>query len=129
MVDANGNPVGDDADEAYFQITKGGLREVSVVMYPNNPAAEVMKLEYFDAEGHANPRVIEKALRDAGLSRKDATTASSILKKVLEQRDVEPETIEEAPQLGELEAVVEADAVLKALEERELLKALQKRIK
>ena len=129
MVDANGNPVGDDADEAYFQITKGGLREVSVVMYPNNPAAEVMKLEYFDAEGHANPRVIEKALRDAGLSRKDATTASSILKKVLEQRDVEPETIEEAPQLGELEAVVEADAVLKALEERELLKALSNRIK
>ena len=129
MVDADGNPVDDDADEAYFQITKGGLREVSVVMYPNNPAAEVMKLEYFDAEGHANPRVIEKVLREAGLSRKDATTASSILKKVLEQRDAKPVVTEEAPQLGELEAVVEADAVLKALEERELLKALSNRIK
>ena len=127
MVDADGNPSQDE--DAYFQITKGGLREVSVVMYPNNPAAEVMKLEYFDAEGHANPRVIEKALRDAGLSRKDATTASSILKKVLEQRDVEPETVEVAPQLGELEAVVEADTILKALEERELLKALSNRIK
>lgn len=127
MVDADGNPCQDE--DAYFQITKGGLREVSVVMYPNNPAAEVMKLEYFDAEGHANPRVIEKALRDAGLSRKDATTASSILKKVLEQRDVEQVTVEEAPQLGELEAVVEADAILKALEERELLKALSNRIK
>ena len=133
MVDENGNPLqlGIDSDEGYFQITKGGLREISVVMYPNNPAAEVMKLEYFDAEGHANPRIIEKALRDAGLSRKDATTASSILKKVLEQRDVEPEAITEvAPQQGELEAVVnEADAILQALKERELLKALSNRIK
>lgn len=133
MVDEAGNPLqmGIDADEGYFQITKGGLREISVVMYPNNPAAEVMKLEYFDADGHANPRIIEKALRDAGLSRKDATTASSILKKVLEQRDVEPEAIiEVAPQQGELEAVVnEADAILQALKERELLKALSNRIK
>jgi hypothetical protein len=133
MVDEAGNPLqlGIDSDEGYFQITKGGLREISVVMYPNNPAAEVMKLEYFDADGHANPRIIEKALRDAGLSRKDATTASSILKKVLEQRDVEPEVITEvAPQQGELEAVVnEADAILKALQERELLKALSNRIK
>jgi phage head maturation protease len=133
MVDEEGNPLqlGIDSDEGYFQITKGGLREISVVMYPNNPAAEVMKLEYFDSEGHANPRIIEKALRDAGLSRKDATTASSILKKVLEQRDVEPEVITEvAPQQGELEAVVnEADAILRALQERELLKALSNRIK
>ena len=128
MVDADGNPA--KGEEGFFQITKGGLREVSVVMYPNNPAAEVMKLEYFDAEGHANPRIIEKALRDAGLSRKDATTASSILKKVLEQRDAELETIEEAPQQGELEAVVnEADLILKALEERELSKLLSNRIK
>ena len=131
MVDEAGNPMDDDGDEGYFQITKGGLREISVVMYPNNPSAEVMRLEYFDADGHANPRIIEKALRDAGLSRKDATTASSILKKVLEQRDVEPEVITEvAPQQGELEAVVnEADAILKALQERELLKALSNRIK
>lgn len=128
MVDADGQP--SQEEDAFFQITKGGLREISVVMYPNNPAAEVMKLEYFDAEGHANPRVIEKALRDAGLSRKDATTASSILKKVLEMRDAEPTTVEVAPQQGELEAVVnEADAILKALEERALLKALSKRIK
>ena len=130
MVDAEGNPVDDDTDEGFFQITKGGLREISVVMYPNNPSAEVMNLEYFDDQGHANPRIIEKALRDAGLSRKDATTASSILKKVLEQRDAEPVTVEVAPQQGELEAVVkEADEILKALEQRELLKALSNRIK
>jgi len=68
-------------------------------------------------------------LRDAGLSRKDATTASSILKKVLEQREVEPEAIEVAPIQSEPEAVVnEADAILKVLQERELLKALSKRI-
>jgi len=131
MVDEAGNPMDDDGDEGYFQIIKGGLREISVVMYPNNPSAEVMRLEYFDKDGNANPRTIEKSLRDAGLSRKDATTASSILKKVLEQRDVEPEAITEvAPQQGELEAVVnEADAILKALQERELLKALSNRIK
>jgi len=28
---------GDYWEDGYFQITKGGLREVSVVMYPNNP--------------------------------------------------------------------------------------------
>ena len=129
MVDEDGMPT--DDEEGYFQIKKGGLREISVVMYPNNPEANINRLEYFNADGQANPRIIEKSLRDAGLSRKDATTASSILKKVLEQRDVEPEVIiEVAPQLGELEAVVnEADAILKALQERELLKALSNRIK
>ena len=132
MVDDEGNPLmsGADDSEAYFQITKGGLREISVVMHPNNPAAEVMKLECFDSEGHINPRTVEEALRDAGLSKKYATTATSIFKKILEQRDVVKETIKEAPTQGEPVAVVkEADAILKALEERELLKALSKRIK
>lgn len=130
MVDADGNPVDDDADEAYFQITKGGLREVSVVMYPNNPNAEIQKLECFDAEGHINPRIVEEALREAGLSKKYATTATSIFKKILEQRDVVKESIKEAPQQGEPAAVVtEADEILKALELREIEKALSKRIK
>jgi HK97 family phage prohead protease len=129
MVDADGNPT-DDTDEGYFQITKGGLREISVVMYPNNPAAEVMKLECFDAKGHLNPRVVEEALREAGLSKKGATTASSVFKKILELRDVTKEVIKEAPQSGEPKAVVnEADTILKALEERALLKALSNRIK
>lgn len=132
MVDEAGNPVAeDDMDgEEYFQITKGGLREVSVVMYPNNPAAEIQKLEYFTAEGAPNPRNIEKALRDAGLSRKDATTASSVLKKLLEQRDVVEQVVEEVPTQSEPESVVEeADEILKAIEERELLKQLSNRIK
>jgi HK97 family phage prohead protease len=50
MVDAEGNPC-EDYEEGYFQITKGGLREVSVVMYPNNPQAEVSRLEYFRPDG------------------------------------------------------------------------------
>ena len=132
MVDAEGNELmsGDDSDEAYFQITKGGLREISVVMYPNNPAAEVMKLECFDAKGHLNPRVVEEALREAGLSKKGATTASSVFKKILELRDATKEIVKEAPQSGEPKAVVnEADTILKALEERALLKALSNRIK
>jgi HK97 family phage prohead protease len=132
LVDKDGNPLvsGDDMDEGYFQITKGGLREVSVVMYPNNPAAEVTKLECFDAEGHLNPRVVEEALRDAGLSKKGATTASSVFKKILESRDAVKEIVKETPQPSDLEAVVnEADTILKALEQRALLKALSNRIK
>ena len=129
MVDAEGNAMDEEDEEGYFQITKGGLREISVVMYPNNPEANINKLECFDAEGHLNPRSLEKLLREAGVSRKDATTASSIFKKVLEMRDAsKPDEV--APTQSEPEAVVEeADAILKALEERELLKALSKRIK
>ena len=130
-VDAEGNPMADDDidDEAYFQITKGGLKEISVVMYPNNPEASIQKLECFDAEGHVNPRILEKLLREAGVDKKDATTASSIFKKVLEQRDA-TKKIEVAPSQSDSGAVVEeADAILKALEERELVKALSKRIK
>ena len=131
FVDANGDPTDDDDDEeSFFQITKGGLREVSVVMYPNNPNAEIQKLECFDAEGHLNPRLVEEALREAGLSKKGATTASSVFKKILELRDATKKIIKETPQPSELEAVVnEADEILKALELSEIKKALSKRIK
>ena len=130
MVDADGNPVNDDdMDEAYFQITKGGLREVSVVMYPNNPNAEINKLEMFSPEGTLNIRSVEKTLREAGLTRKDATTASLVFKKALEQREAGHEPIESLPIQGEPDAVVnEADALLAAFEARELAKALEKRI-
>jgi HK97 family phage prohead protease len=129
-VDAEGNPVmmGDDDTESYFQITKGGLREVSVVMYPNNPNAEIHKLEAFDVEGNANPRIIEKLLREAGISRKDATTASSILKKLLALRDVKPEAKQEAPIARDADAVDQEAQLLRAFELRELEKALSKRI-
>ena len=131
-VDEAGTPLTAGQDEdGYFQITKGGFREVSVVMYPNNPNANIQKLEScFEEDGSLNPRVLEKQLREAGVTKKDATTASSIFKKVLEQRDA-TKKLEETPIQGEPVAVVteEADAILKALELRELAKALDKRLK
>lgn len=144
-VDAEGNMIndGDDDEESYFQISKGGLREVSVVMYPNNPQAEVMKLEAFDTEGNPNVRVIEKVLREAGLSRKDATTASSILKRIINEnrktkvsselvQTVKPETIndviQETPSSCDTDAVDMEAQLVQALEMRELAKALSKRI-
>jgi HK97 family phage prohead protease len=126
MVDADGEP--DQSDEAYFQITKGGLREVSVVMYPNNPEAGVQKLEFFRADGTADLKVLERALRDANLSKKDAVTAASIFKKVMEQREA-PAPIENAPQLSDSDVDVTESEILKALNEREILKTLNSRLK
>lgn len=120
----------DPYNDGYFQITKGGLREVSVVMYPNNPQAEVHKLEYFRADGSANLKNLEKALREAGISKKDAVTSASIFKKVLEQRDATQAPIENAPQQSESDVdVTEVADILKALELRELAKLLDKRLK
>jgi HK97 family phage prohead protease len=126
MVNADGEP--DQSDEGYFQITKGGLREVSVVMYPNNPMAEVQKLEYFRADGTADLKVLERALRDASLSKKDAVTAASIFKKVLELRDAS-KPIENAPQLSDSDVDVTEAEILKALSDREILKQLNTRLK
>ena len=122
MVNADGEP--DQSDEAYFQITKGGIREVSVVMYPNNPNAEIHKLEF----AGLTERKIEKVLRDAGFSRKDAATASSSLKEYI-KRDADVE-IEDSPTQRDADAVVnEAEEILRALQVRELSKEISKRIK
>ncbi len=128
MVDAEGNPC-EDYEEGYFQITKGGLREVSVVMYPNNPQAEVSRLEYFRPDGSADLKVLEQALREVGLSKKDAVAAASTFKKVLELRDVKPAPIEIAPILSESDAEATEAEILAALETRELLKILDTKIK
>lgn len=129
MVDEMGEPT-DDTEQGYFQITKGGLMEVSVVMHPNNEQAQISALECLQEDGNINPRNVEKLLREAGVSRKDATTASSIFKKIIEQREVVKKPIEEAPKQSESDAVVtEADNLLKEFEKWELLKALEKRIK
>ena len=127
MVNADGEP--DGSDEAYFQITKGGLREVSVVMYPNNPMAEVSKLEYFRADGSADLKVLEQALREVGLSKKDAVAAASTFKKVLELRDAVTTPIEIAPILSDSNAEATEAEILAALEARELLKLLDTKLK
>jgi len=127
MVNADGEP--DQSDEAYFQITKGGLREVSVVMYPNNPMAEVSKLEYFRPDGSADLKVLEQALREVGLSKKDAVAAASTFKKVLELRDAVTTPIEIAPILSDSNAEATEAEILAALEARELLKILDTKLK
>lgn len=133
-VNANGEPCdpddNDDCEEAYFQITKGGLQEVSIVMYPNNPEAQVSKLEFFREDGTADLKILEKALRDVGLSRKDAVAAASTFKQVLMQRDAAAAPLEHAPNQrdADVEATTE-EAFLRALQERELLQKLDQRIK
>ena len=127
MVNANGEP--DQSEDAYFQITKGGLREVSVVMYPNNPEANVSKLEYFRPDGTADLKIMEQALRDAGLSKSDAVAAASTFKKVLEQRDAVVVPNENAPIRSDSDAEATNAEILAALEQRELLKLLDKRLK
>jgi HK97 family phage prohead protease len=127
MVNADGEP--DQDDEAYFQITKGGLREVSIVMYPNNPEAGVSKLEYFRPDGSADLKVLEKALRDAGLSKSDAVAAASTFKKVLEQRDAVAVILETAPQQSDSDAEATESKLIAAFEQRELLKLLDQRLK
>ena len=127
MVNAAGEP--DQTDEAYFQITKGGLREVSVVMYPNNPAAEVHKLEYFRPDGSADLKVFEQALRDAGLDKKDAKLAASVIKGIVEKRDAIPVAIESKSEVRDVSSDAANAEILAALEQRELLKTLSNRLK
>ena len=124
MVNADGER--DQSDEAYFQITKGGLREVSVVMYPNNPEANVSRLEYFRPDGSANLKILEQALRDAGLSKSDAVAAASTFKRVLEQRDAVQLLNETAPNQSDSDAEA---TILAALEQRELLQTLSNRLR
>lgn len=127
MVNAMGEP--DQSEEAYFQITKGGLREVSIVMYPNNPEASVSQLEYFRPDGSADLKVLEQSLRDVGLSKSDAVAAASTFKKVLEQRDAVVKPAEIAPLQSDSDAEATNAKILAALEQRELLKTLEKRLK
>jgi HK97 family phage prohead protease len=127
MVNSDGEL--DQSEEAYFQITKGGLRETSIVMYPNNPKAEVSKLEFFMEDGSVDLRQLEQSLRDAGVSKQNAVAAASVFKQVLEQRDAVTKPVEDAPILRDSEAEATEAKILEALEQRELLKLLDKRLK
>jgi hypothetical protein len=127
MVDADGELA--KSDEGYFQITKGGLRETSVVMHPNNMKAEIKKLEYFRPDGSADLKVLEEALRDAGLSKQMSVAAASVFKTVIEQRDAVELPLETAPIQSDSDAEATEAEILAALEQRELLKLLDKRLK
>jgi HK97 family phage prohead protease len=130
MVDAEGNMLqaGIDADEeGYFSITKGGLAEVSIVMQPNNPMANISKLEYFRTDGTADLKVFEAALREVGFSRKDAKKAASVFGKATAKRDVMPNTAEPTTETRDADSDA-ANQILEALQQRELLKALESRL-
>jgi HK97 family phage prohead protease len=119
----------DPYEDGYFQITKGGLRETSVVMHPNNMMANIKKLEYFRPDGSADLKVLEEALRDAGLSKQMSVAAASVFKTVIEQRDAVEKPIETAPIQSDSDAEATEAEILAALEQRELLKLLDKRLK
>jgi len=119
----------DPYESGYFQITKGGLRETSVVMHPNNMKAAIKKLEYFRPDGSADLKVLEESLRDAGLSKQMSVAAASVFKLVIEQRDAVKAPIENAPIQSDSDAEATEAEILAALEQRELLKLLDKRIK
>jgi HK97 family phage prohead protease len=121
-VDEQGEPT--DSPDGYFQITKGGLREVSVVMYPNNPMAEISRLEYYRPDGSPDLKVFEKTLRDAGFGKQDAAAAVSALRVGLTQRDAARVT-QNAPPMSESEADA---AIVSALVERELIQNLNRRL-
>lgn len=128
MVDAEGNQVDSMDEEGYFSITKGGLAEVSIVMQPNNPMANISKLEFFREDGSADLKVFEKALREVGFSRQDAKKAASVFGKATVKRDAEPQQADPTTEKREADSDAAKD-FLAALEQRELLKALEKRIK
>ena len=134
MVDAEGNPftVGsaDPYEDGYFQITKGGLREVSIVMQPNNLEANIKKLEScINADGSVEPRNLERALRDAGVSKQNAEVAVSVFKEVLEKRNAIQAQPENKPNRSDPDLAASNEAILAELNKRELLKQLSKRIK
>ena len=86
-------------------------------------------MEFFRADGSADLKILETALRDVGLSKSDAVAAASTFKKVLEQRDAVKKPIEIAPQQSDSDAEATNAKILAALEQRELLKSLDKRLK
>lgn len=134
MVDGEGNMLaaGQDADEGYFQITKGGLREVSIVMNPNNLEANIRKLEScLELDGTINPRNLESALRDAGVSKQNAAVAVSVFKGVMESRRDAGKIIalENDTVRSDSETEAANSELLAALAERDLLKKLNQRIK
>lgn len=61
------------------------LLEVSLVTFPANGKARVMSVK-----SEFNPRDLEDALRDAGLSRADSVTAVSVFKKSMLRDEADP---------------------------------------
>lgn len=121
-------PDADGFEDGYFSISKGGLAEVSIVMQPNNPMSNISKLEFFRPDGSADLKVFEKALREAGFSRQDAKKAASVFGKAAVKRDAEPAKADPTTETREADSDA-AEKLMEALQQRELLKALESRLK
>ena len=93
------------------------------------PNAEIKKLEFFRDDGTTDLKVLEAALRDAGLSKQNAVAAASVFKQVIEQRDAGQEQLEPAPIQSDSGAEATAEDLLKLLEQRELVEYLSNRLK
>jgi uncharacterized protein Smg (DUF494 family) len=78
-------------------------------------------------DGSVDLRQLEQSLRDAGVSKQNAVAAASVFKQVIEQRDAVKKPAE--PILRDSEAEATEAKILQALEQRELLKLLDKRLK
>lgn len=98
---------GTQPDEPRRTLKAVDLVEVSLVTFPANTRARVTAVK-----SEFNPRAIEDALRDAGLSRADSVKAVSVFKNALrdegdDPRDEDEEAKNEA-RLGELAAFLKA---------------------
>ena len=126
MVDQNGAET-DDVENGYFSIKKGGIKEISVVLSPANPKAEIKHLEKFIGN-EINPRYVEKALRSCGIIKADAVKATAVLKSIYaEMRDAAPiiEINAKDDQLREAEQSSEM-LLATALDEQLLLRQLNR---
>ena len=127
MVDMGGNPLPDgyEGADGYYQITSGGLREISVVMNPANKEAKVKSLEQFLDDGRINPRYLEKILREGGLKKEHAVIACKALKNSSLLREAQSEQ-RKAKDVGELLNLKTESDVLAALNDFETLSRLKK---
>ena len=125
FVDEEDNEVDENNQNAYFQIVDGGFREVSMVLEPANSATSY-SMEYFQKDGSLDLRNIEHHLRELGVSRKLVVSTSSFIKELLAKRDAGiTVTNEVEPKQRESALGVE---LLQAIEQRQLIRALEKRI-
>lgn len=92
----------DDMGEGYFQITKGGASEVSIVMSPNNSSATINKLEMVREDGSLIEKNLEKALREeVGLSRSESVSAVRVIREFIAARDEQLTKLTETAVQGE----------------------------
>lgn len=107
VIDAGPAP----ADSGAYRILKSvDVVEVSIVTFPANTEARVQGVK-----SDFDPRDVEEALRDAGLSRADSVKAVSVLKKMRRRDADEPGTgLRDGDNAAELRSLAERIRALSA---------------